>query len=87
MEEKVKVTIELDKDIIRSALLLMGISGKDPKMAAELLEKVSGEIIVNDKLLGEESEINQIRFVFAVAAIGTVADELDKKEKSEKQDV
>jgi len=85
MEEKVKVVIEMDKDLIRNAMLLTGISSKDPKTAAELLENVKGEIIINESLLGDsEAERNQILFVFAVAAIGSVAAELEKKENNEK---
>ena len=81
MEEKVKVVIELDKEYIRSALLLTGVSGKDPKMAAQLLEKTTGEIILNPELLGDQKD--QILFVFAVGAIGTIAAKLEKQEKEE----
>lgn len=85
MDEKVKVVIEMDKDLIRNAMLLTGISSKDPKTAAELLENVKGEVIINESLLGDsEAERNQILFVFAVAAIGSVAAELEKKENNEK---
>lgn len=82
MEEKVKVVIEMDKDLIRNAMLLTGISSKGPKTAAELLEKTTGEIILNPELLGDQKD--QILFVFAVAAIGSVAAELEKKENNEK---
>lgn len=82
MEEKVKVVIEMDKDLIRNAMLLTGISSKDQKTAAELLEKTTGEIILNPELLGDQKD--QILFVFAVAAIGSVAAELEKKENNEK---
>lgn len=82
MEEKVKVVIEMDKDLIRNAMLLTGISSKDPKTAAELLEKTTREIILNPELLGDQKD--QILFVFAVAAIGSVAAELEKKENNEK---
>lgn len=81
MEEKVKVSIELDKEYIRSALLLMGISGKDPKMAAKILDNANGEITFSPDLLGDQKE--QILFVFAVGAIGTIAAKLEKQEKEE----
>ncbi len=82
MEEKVKVTIELDKEYIRSALLLMGISGKDPKMAEKILENAKGEIPLNPELLEDQKE--QVLFVFAVGAISTIVTKLDKKENNEK---
>ena len=78
MEEKVKVTIELDKEYIRSALLLMGISGKDPKMAEKILENAKGEIPLNLELLDDQKE--QILFVFATSAISTIVTKLEKEE-------
>lgn len=72
MNEKVKVTIELDKQYIREVMLAIGITAADPAKANEILESMGDEISIDLGLMTDsKAEEAQVKMAFAAAAIAT----------------
>lgn len=72
MNEKVKVTIELDKQYIREVMLAVGITAADPTKVNEILASMGDEISIDLGLMTDsKAEEAEVKMAFAAAAIAT----------------
>lgn len=68
MNEKVKVTIDLDKQYIREVMLAVGITTTDPAKANEILESMGDEISIDLSLMTDnKAEEAEVKMAFATA--------------------
>lgn len=83
MEEKVKVSVLIDKQYIREVMVALGITAADPAGANKILDAMGNEVVLDESLIDDKEKAAEMKITFAAIAIGAAAKKLDDKQKGD----